>query len=100
MGRRQGGNPRERHDRSLQGDGEHHDDRDELALHIQKLSCPDTPKQIRRHFSKRDSQPHIDRPAHGRERWNHSGKARRVESRLPSAGEWIRVLPIEEIGDG
>ena len=45
MGGRQGGNPRERDDGPLQGDGEHHDDRDELALHIQELSCPGTSKQ-------------------------------------------------------
>jgi hypothetical protein len=46
MGGHRGGNPRERNDRPLQGDGEHYDDRDELTLHIQELICPGAPTQI------------------------------------------------------
>jgi hypothetical protein len=41
-----GGHPRECDDRPLQGNGEHHDERDELTIHVQKLNCRGVPKQI------------------------------------------------------
>jgi hypothetical protein len=44
--RHQWGDSRKCGHRPLQADGEHHDDRDELTLHTQKLNYRSAPKQI------------------------------------------------------
>jgi hypothetical protein len=44
--RHQWGDSRKCDHRPLQADGEHHDDRDELTLHTQKLNCRGAPKQM------------------------------------------------------
>lgn len=44
--RHQGRGPRKCHHRPLQADGEHHDESDKPALHIQKRNCRSAPKQI------------------------------------------------------